>query len=141
MRTARHASRGPCKGRHLKLPEVKVKRVLHAVPSGGVWLVRELCPEYVAHLHTFVRRHLPSGQSETLVPDCRHALHCQCDHTDYGPLRGPALAERASEREALEAIGVIQRGGVAVIRVVPSRELKSRQPSQVPLFDERDIPF
>lgn len=74
------------------------------------FVVREVCREYIKHLHTQVQSKLPSGEDITLVPDCRHALWCECVHTPFGPLRGRVTKECGTVEEAEAAVRVLTYG-------------------------------
>lgn len=74
------------------------------------FVVKEVCREYIKHLHTQVRSCMPNGETITVVPDCRHALWCDCVHTTFGPLRGRVIAEVSSEAAAEEAVRVLTYG-------------------------------
>ena len=76
----------------------------------SVFVIKEVCREYIKHLDTHVKSKLPSGEEITLVPDCRHALWCECVHTPFGPLRGRVVRECDSEVHAEAAVRVLTYG-------------------------------
>lgn len=78
--------------------------------AGRCFVVKEVCREYVKHLHTVVQSKLPNGESLTIVPDCRHALWCECVHSTFGPLCGRVVRECRSEAEAESAVRVLTYG-------------------------------
>lgn len=94
--------------------------------------VREVCPLYLRHLRTVVQRRVRDCDpaAELLHPDCRWSLYCACEHSDVGPLLPLALAVRATEAEAWEAVAVMDRGGRRALEAVPSRSVVRGEPVQ-----------
>lgn len=93
-----------------RAPAPKAARVYTVVKTDEGFEVRVVCGDYIAHLHTVIERHTGGVRTSRELPDCRHALWCDCIHTNAGPARGSAIYVRKTEDAAWDVIRRLQNG-------------------------------